>query len=248
MTTAPPNLAQSTPTPAEQNTLDGITLPPTNLYSHEPLLESSLHLSQLILLLACLNWAWKTRDDYFAAGNMTVYYSAEEIKTKDLPPSETLRERGPDFFVVLGVEQRPRKSWIVWEEGGKYPNVIVELLSDSTAAVDRGLKKALYQDVFRTLDYFWFDPESLEFEGFQLVSGQYEAIPANEQGWRWSPQLEMFLGVHEGQLRFFSPVGELLPTPEEAAEAERQQKEIEQQQKERLAAKLRELGVDPEQL
>jgi len=39
---------------------------------------------------------------------------------------------------------------------GKYPNLIVEILSDSTAAIDRGLKKQLYQ-AFRTPDYFWFD-------------------------------------------------------------------------------------------
>ena len=84
------------------------------------------------------------------------------------------------------------------------------------------------------------------FQGFQLINGQYEAIPATEQGWRWSPQLGLFLGVHEGQLRFFCAEGELLPTPEEEAEIQRQQKERERQQKERLAAKLRELGVDPD--
>ena len=72
--------------------------------------------------------------------------------------------RGPDFFVVLGAEKSPRKSWVVWQEGGVYPHVIIELLSSSTAQVDRGLKKELYQNIFRTPDYFWFDPDLLEFE------------------------------------------------------------------------------------
>jgi Uma2 family endonuclease len=83
----------------------------------------------------------------------------------------------------------------VWEEGGKYPNVIVELLSDSTATIDRGLKKQIYQDIFRTPDYFWFDPDSLEFEGFHLLDGTYQPIPPTEQGWRWSAQLGLYLGV-----------------------------------------------------
>ena len=186
-----------------------------------------------MLLLSCLDWLWQDNTDYFAAGNLTVYYSPQQRKSEDF--------RGPDFFVVLGAEKRPRKSWVVWEEGGKYPNVIVELLSDSTAKTDRGLKKEIYQDIFRTPNYFWFDPDSFEFEGFQLMNGTYEPIPTTEQGWRWSEQLGLYLGVHNQQLRFFTAAGELIPSPEEQATAERQRNE-------KLAAKLRELGVDPDQI
>jgi Uma2 family endonuclease len=57
---------------------------------------------------------------------------------------------------------------VVWEEDGKYPNVIVEVISKSTANIDRDLKKKLYQDTFRTPDYFWFDPYTLEFAGFHF--------------------------------------------------------------------------------
>lgn len=59
----------------------------------------------------------------------------------------------------------------------------------------------------------------------------------------------MFLGIHEGLLRFFSADNQLIPTPEEEAllaEYEREQKEIAQQKAERLAAKLRELNIDPD--
>ncbi|MGF1538385.1 MAG: Uma2 family endonuclease [Elainellaceae cyanobacterium] len=242
--------AQSTP--AAQNApqsaapaAPGVTFPPGDLYSDEPPLESSLHLAQIILLITCLDWLWQGRDDYFAAGNLTAYFSPRQLKSEDF--------RGPDFFVALGVEKRPRKSWVVWEEGGQYPNIIVELLSDSTAKTDRGLKKEIYGDIFRTPDYFWFDPDSLKFEGFHLVSGEYQPIAPDEQGRRWSHQLQLFLGVYDGKLRFFTPEGDLVPTPEEAAQAaseqletERQRSETERQRAERLAAKLRELGIDPE--
>jgi Uma2 family endonuclease len=56
------------------------------------------------------------------------------------------------------VEKKDRKSWVIWQEEGRYPNVIVELLSDSTAASDKELKKQIYQDIFRTPKYFWFEP------------------------------------------------------------------------------------------
>ncbi len=123
--------------------------------------------------------------------------------------------------------------------------MIIEILSDSTAATDRGKKKELYQDTFRTPDYFWFDPKSLEFAGFHLIDGKYHPIQPTQQGWLWSQQLELYLGIHEKTLRFFTAEGELVPTE---AEYERQQKELAQQRAERLAAKLRELNIDPDQL
>jgi Uma2 family endonuclease len=229
-------------------------LPPTGLLSDEPPLESDLHLQQIILFLECLNWWWRDRNDFYASGNLTIYYNQDKIKSRDF--------RGPDFFVVLGTERKPRKSWVVWEEGGKYPNVIVEVLSESTAAIDKGLKKQLYQDVFRTPDYFWFDPETLDLCGFHLLDGQYQPIEPNSQGWLWSNQLQLFLGVHQNKLRFFTPEGQLIYAPNETAQEERQQKELAQQRAEqeaqraeqeaqraeRLAAKLRELGVDPDTL
>jgi Uma2 family endonuclease len=109
--------------------LDGAVVPPRDLYSDQPPLASSLHLYQLLLLLKCLDWWCRDRTDYCTAGNLTVDYSPRQRKSEDF--------RGSDFFVVLGREKRSRKSWVVWEEEGKYPHVIVELLSDSTAAIDR---------------------------------------------------------------------------------------------------------------
>jgi Uma2 family endonuclease len=87
--------------------------------------------------------------------------------------------------------------------------MIVELLSVSTAKTDRGLKKEIYQDTFHTPDYFWFDPERLEFAGFHLVDGKDEPLEGHEQGWLWSQQLQLFLGIEERQLRFFSLEGPL---------------------------------------
>ncbi|MBD2059695.1 Uma2 family endonuclease [Oculatella sp. FACHB-28] len=235
-----------------EEAVDGIVLPPSDLYSDEPPFETHLHLQQMLLLLKCLDWLWRDRNDYFATGNLTIYYSSRRLKSEDF--------RGPDFFVVLGTERKPRRSWMVWEEEGKYPNVIVELLSNSTAKTDRGLKKQIYQDTFRTPDYFWFDPDSLEFKGFHLVDGTYHDLQPNEQGQLWSQQLNLYLGIHNHQLRFFTPEGQLIPTPEESAqaaeamateerqraEAERQRAEAERQRNGKLAAKLRELGIDPD--
>lgn len=150
---------------------------------------------------------------------------------------------------------------------------MIELLSSSTAKVDKGAKKALYQDVWRLPEYYWFHPETLEFAGFRLVGGHYDAIAPTETGHLPSEQLGLKLGIHERQLRWFTAEGELIPLPEEAerqraeqehqrAEQERQRAEQERQRAEqaqqqvaqerqaraRLEAYLRSQGIDPDQL
>ncbi|HEY9796886.1 MAG TPA: Uma2 family endonuclease [Leptolyngbyaceae cyanobacterium] len=202
------SFAQDIETP--QDFWEDVVFPPSDLLSDEPPLETELHLRQIMLLIQCLEWVWRSRQDFYACGNLSIYYSPRQRKSEKF--------RGPDFFVVLGTERKPRTSWVVWEEEGKYPNVIVEILSQATAETDRGLKKQIYQDTFRTPDYFWFDPQTFEFKGFQLVGGQYQELQSNPQGWLWSQQLELYLGIYESKLPLFTAEGQLIPTPEEAVQ------------------------------
>lgn len=211
----------------------------TQLESNEPETDSSLHYAQLALLVACLEWLWQDRRDFFIGANLTIYFSREQLKSKDF--------RGPDFFLVNQTERRPRRSWVVWEEGGRYPDVVVELLSPATAQVDRTLKKALYQDRFRTPEYFWFSPETLEFQGYRLVGQHYTKIVPTDQGWRWSEVLGLFLGVQAGVLRYWHLSGDLVPTPEEAAMQAQQVAQQAEARAARLVEQLKSLGIEPEE-
>jgi Uma2 family endonuclease len=225
--------------------------------SDEPEMESSVHYTQLALLVNCLEWYWRGRNDFFIGANLSVYYERQ--------PPWRRESRGPDFFLVRNVERRPRRSWMVWKEGDRYPDLIVELLSSSTSRADRTTKKTLYQNVFQTPEYFWFSPTSGKLAGFHLVDGRYRPIEARAQGRFPSQVLDLSLGVQEGVLRFFDAQGKLLPTSAEAAaqeqaraeqehkRAEREQEqaaqerkraEREQERAERLAQRLRALGVD----
>ena len=225
-----------------QDVTEGIIFPPGDLDSDEPPLESDLHREQIELLIRLIKWWWRERQDFYATGNLTIYFSPNQKKSQDF--------RGPDFFVVLDTEKKDRKSWVVWQEDGKYPNAIVELLSDSTAVVDRGLKKQIYQNTFRTPDYFWFHPVTLEFQGFHILDGQYHDLIPTPEGWLWSQQLDMYLGVVERKLRFFTPDGQLVLLPEEEANQQLQQahQQIEQERQKaaRLAERLRAAGIEPD--
>lgn len=224
--------------------------PPTDLVFDDGVpLESNRHRIAMNVLIRSAQQALQDRPDSFVGGNMFVYYSRNQAMNRDF--------RGPDFFAVLGVEgDRERQGWVVWEENGRYPDVIIELLSPSTAAVDKGTKKDLYEQVFKTPDYFVFDPfDPTSLAGWRLdLTAGYQPLLANERGWLWCETLGLWLGRWEGAidrepmtgscqwLRFYDPQGNFLPLPEEAAQ---QQAEQEKQRADRLAEKLQELGIDP---
>ena len=210
-------------------------MPPTDLIfdDGEPL-ETHRHRIAMNVLIASAHGALTGREDYFTGGNMFVYFSSEQARNRDF--------RGPDFFVVLDVDpNRERQGWVVWEEGGRYPDVIVELTSGSTAREDYGRKKEIYERVFRTRDYFVYHPfDSQSLQGWHLGGRGYEELPRGDRGWLWCDTLGVWLGVEEGTvqretapwLRLFRPDGSLILLPEEEAQREHQRAEAERQRAE----------------
>jgi len=205
-------------TPAQLEAL-GIAWPPTEdelPYDDGRPMETERHALQLQLLLDPLRLYYTGRQDAYVGGNMFVYFSLDQVRHQDF--------RGPDFFVVLGVPKRERKSWVVWQEG-KGPDVVIELLSDSTAAQDKGEKKTIYQDRLRVPEYFWFDPFSGERAGFRLRDGRYEDVAEDRHGRLLSQCLGLALvrwqGIYQEVearwLRWATWAGTLLPTSQEVA-------------------------------
>jgi Uma2 family endonuclease len=278
-----------------------IILPPTQddlPYDDGEPMETHRHKLQMDLLMYPLNdWLMREQKNGFVSGNMFVYFSPAQVRNQDF--------KGPDVFAVLDVPFKERKSWVVWEEG-KAPDVVIELLSSSTATHDKTDKKQIYQNQLRVPEYFWFDPFNAEdFAGFALHLGHYEPIPFDSQGRLISQSLGLALvrwagiytGIEAQWLRWSTIEGILLPTEHEYAQAARQQADQAQQQAdqaqqqadqaqqqadqaqqqadqaqqqadqaqrqtervqqqfdqerhrvERLAEKLRDLGIDPDQI
>jgi len=219
------------------------------IYSDGEELDSNWHRIQMNLLIDVIRQAMaeRQREDFFVGGNMFVYFSVEQAQTVASEPREKHPQfRGPDVFFVSGVEGRcDRKAWVVWNEEGRYPDLIIELLSPSTANVDRTAKKTLYESTFRTPEYFLYEPESEELEGFRLLDGAYQPVkPGTKPGFQgrlWSRQLGLWLGRWQGRrtgldatwLRLYDSDGRLIPTAEESergrADAEYQRAESERQ-------------------
>lgn len=205
----------------------------------EPM-ENERERLQIALILDALNQHWQDRQDFYAGGNMFLYYSAaqaHQVLDEFADPGRPRRAfRGPDVFVVLNVDGSfRRQKWVVWEEGGRYPDVIMEFLSSSTSRADQTTKKALYEQVFRTPEYYCYDPfDPGVLQGWQLHAATgYQPMTLDARGWLWSPALQLWLGRWEGVYardqttwpRFYTPDGRLVLTAEERAAAVAQRAE-----------------------
>ena len=203
----------------------GIELPPTQSdlpCSDGNKMETLRHKLQMDILIETLQPWLRARSDGFVSGDMFVYYSLEQVKNKDF--------KGPDFYAVIGVPKGERLSWVCWEEG-KSPDVVIELLSPSTAKYDKTKKKDIYQNAMKVGEYYWYDPfDSNDFKGFQIQNGRYQELQPDAQGNLTSHNLGLQLVRWEGEyydvaatwLRWAYPDGTLIPSREElwmAAEA-----------------------------
>ena len=112
--------------------------------------------------------------------------------------------------------------------------------------MDKEEKKTLYERVFRTKEYYLYDPFSQEFIGYRLHGVRYEESTPDAQGRIYSPTTGLFLAVRNEQLRWLTPEGDVVSTPMELADHERQRADHERQRAERaeqlLEAYLRRFG------
>jgi hypothetical protein len=100
---------------------------------------------------------------------------------------------------------------------------------------------------------YWRRDGHQPFEIYKLVNGIY-CLQIGEPF--WMPEVGLGIGrslyvsgrVEREVLAWYDRENRRYPAPEEIAAIERQQRQLAEQQQEKLAAKLRELGIDPEQL
>lgn len=177
--------------------------------------------------------------DFFVGADTAIYYRQTD------PPQDGCR--APDWFFVPGVPARLdgelRRSYVLWREGVR-PLLVVEYVSGSGAEErDRTPSTGkfwVYEQAIAASRYVIWDPIRNRLEVYAQNGGEYQPVSPNERGHFPIPQMGIELGVWEGAyqtitdrwLRAWDPNGRLLPAPEEQAE--------------RLAAKLRELGLDPD--
>jgi Uma2 family endonuclease len=174
----------------------------------------------------------------------------------------------PDWFYVPNVpptlDGKMRRSYVLWHESIP-PQIVIEFVS-GTGAEERDRtpwegKFWVYETVIRPAYYAIYEVEKAQVEVFSLQKNQYQPVPPNGCDRFPIDELGVELGIWEGTyqnvtlpwLRWWDSSGQLLLSGEERAEqaqhrADQAQRQAEQAQHraDQLAAKLRELGVDPD--
>ncbi|GAB1545169.1 hypothetical protein NUACC21_78450 [Scytonema sp. NUACC21] len=149
---------------------------------------------------------------------------------------------------------------------------MVELLSSGTEDEDLGetesepdkppTKWFVYEWILHVPYYVIFSRYTNELQGFRLVDGEYRSISLTD-GRLLMPEIGLSLGLWEGSfrgiprlwLRWLNKTGELIPVPSEEAIAAKQEAQQAQQEAteakrkvEQLAERLRQLGINPDEI
>lgn len=206
----------------------------------EPLAESDYQFYPLTDTVRALGRHFAHCPDVYVAGNMLVYYRMNDNQTSV----------APDVFVVFGVDDHLRRSYIVWREG-KAPDFVMEIASIGTYDHDIGRKRDLYAEL-GVGEYWRYDPTGECFNpplaGELLMEGQYRPIPVEEDSSGILRGHSATLGLDicvrpDGELRIYDPVaGDWLRNLNEAEDdrlaAEDRVRELE--------ALLRQHGIAPD--
>lgn len=158
----------------------------------------------------------------------------------------------PDVLVAFGRPKGDRTAYRQWREENVPPQVVFEIMSPGNRFHELMEKLAFY-DRYGVEEYYLYDPDRGTLDGWVRLEGRLQPVE-QLQGWV-SPRLGIRFELDEdGQLILTRPDGQQFLSPEQmeaqreealrTAQQERLRAEREQQRAERLAARLRELGIE----
>lgn len=168
-------------------------------------------------------------------------------------------ERGaeaPDWFYVPNVppmlNDQFRRSYVLWQEYIA-PLIVLEFVSgdgseerDNTPITG---KFWVYEQAIRVPFYGIYEVKKASVEVYRLVDGRYELMKTNERDRYPISAMGVELGIWQGQyqnmeapwLRWWDAQGNLLLSSDEQLEQERLRTE-------RLAERLRQMGINPDEV
>ncbi|MBP0004277.1 MAG: Uma2 family endonuclease [Cyanobacteria bacterium SBC] len=143
----------------------------------------------------------------------------------------------PDVFVVFGRPKDDRGSYRQWDEAGIAPQMVFEILSPGNSKMEMS-KKLLFYDRYGVEEYYLYDPDRNDLEGWQQTDDGLDSIESIEVGWV-SPRLGIRFERSEETLQIYRPDGTLFysfneinrqlnEAEQRATEAERRSSEMEE--------------------
>ncbi|GAP95907.1 Uma2 family endonuclease [Leptolyngbya sp. NIES-2104] len=229
---------------------------PTDLYfpdsDGQPMADNTEQFNWIVLIKENLEILFADDPNVFVAGDLPWY----PVK------SQTVRGVAPDALVAFGRPKGRRGSYKQWEENNIPIQVVFEILSPSNTETEMAKKFEFYQR-YGVEEYYLYDPDRAHLKGWIRQGLQLVEIQ-QMNGWI-SPRLGVRFELTAQDLTLYRPDGERFLSPVELrrraeqerlraeqerlrAEQERLRAEQERQRADRLAAYLRSMGIDPDQI
>jgi len=198
----------------------------------KPMADNTKQFRWIVTLEGGFEALFRDREDVFVAGDL-FWYPVEG--RPDI-------RMAPDVMIVFGRPKGDRPSYKQWEEENIAPQVVFEVLSPSNSLLEMA-KKLEFYDRYGVEEYYLYDPETGDFTGWIRGEDGRLRVIDEIQGWV-SPSLGVRFEIEDGELRVIRPDRQRFMTYLEL----QQQAEHERQRAAKLAQRLRELGIDPEQI
>jgi Uma2 family endonuclease len=195
----------------------------------QPMADNTLQFRWIVLIKENLEIVFQDQPNVFVAGDL-LWYPVEgrpDIRV------------APDIMVVFGRPKGDRGSFRQWQEEDIPPQVVFEILSPGNTLKEMAKKLTLY-DRFGVEEYYIYDPDRVDWNGYQRVGETLEVIEEIDD---WvSPRLGIRFVLSPSQLDIYDPQGNKFVTMQELAE----QVQVERKRAEKLAEQLRAMGLDPD--
>ena len=204
----------------------------------QPMADNTKQFRWIVTIQGGLDALFKDDPNVFVAGDL-LWYPVEENNTIS---------KAPDVMVVFGRPKGDRGSYQQWQENNIAPQVVVEILSPGNRLTEM-LNKLRFYERYGVEEFYIYDPDRGDLGGW-LRSGEELREINPIAGWV-SPRLGVRFELSSAGLELYRPDGQKFAT---YVELDRQRElaiaraEQEAQRAERLAAKLRELEIDPDTL
>lgn len=202
----------------------------------KPMADNTEQFQWIVTLKDNLELMYANDPDVFIAGDL-LWYPVE---------GDNRLCQAPDALVAFTRPKGYRGSYKQWEENNVPPQVVFEILSPSNRRGEMARKLQFYNR-YGVEEYYEYDPDANELVGWQRQDGALTVIESIDN---WvSPRLGIRFVITPETWEIYRPDGSRFLTYVELGqrlEQTSQQLEIAQAKADRLAAQLRELGVDPE--
>lgn len=226
VSTAPPAPVAAKPAAAVVNGQTEVYYPESD---GKPMADNTRQFRYIVTIHSGIADLFADDPNVFVAGDL-LWYPVEGSNTTRV---------APDVMVVFGRPPGDRGSYLQWKEENIPPQVVFEVLSPGNTFTEMTNKLRFYER-HSVEEYYLYDPDNGELSGWLRSDHGLEEIPEME-GWV-SPRLGIRFALDGRDLALFRPDGTRFETYTEV----RSQLAMERQRADRLAERLRALGVDPE--